>query len=101
MTNPVTIRGVTYPSQTAAADALGVAKATVSAAALGGTLDDVGRGLPQPGCEPAHTRPTTVGGVTYPSRKAAAAALGVTVAQLSGYMAVVRALEAAGAQDVF
>lgn len=100
MTKPVTIRGVAYPSQKAAAEALGVAKATVCAAAKRGTLDKVGLGLSQPGCEPAYTRPTTVAGVTYPSRKAAAEALGVTLSQLSGYMSVVEVLEAEAAADV-
>lgn len=100
MTKPVTIRGITYPSQAAAAKVLGVAKATVCAAAKRGTLDKVGLGLSQPGCEPAYTRPTTVAGVTYPSRKAAAEPLGVTMGQLSGYMTVVKVLEAKAAADV-
>jgi hypothetical protein len=92
MTNRVTIRGVTYPSQIAAADALGVTRQTITGAVKRGTLDFVGLGPPKPGCKPAYVHPTTVGGVTYPSRKAAAEALGVTQVYISGYIAVTRAL---------
>jgi len=92
MTKQVTIRGVTYPSRKAAAEALGVAGQTITNAAKSGTLDRVGRGPLKPGCDPVYTLPTTVGGVTYPSRKAAAEALGVTQNHISGYIAVTRAL---------
>lgn len=42
MPHPVTIRGVTYPSQTAAAKALGVSTSRISNAKREGTLDLVG-----------------------------------------------------------
>jgi hypothetical protein len=83
---------VTYPSRKAAAEALGVSGQTITTAAKRGTLDFVGRGPRKPGCDPAYTLPTTVGGVTYPSRKAAAEALGVTQNHISGYIAVMHAL---------
>lgn len=40
---PVTIRGVTYPSLKAAAEALGVTKETVRQARFRGTLDKIGK----------------------------------------------------------
>jgi hypothetical protein len=41
---PVTIRGVTYPSQSAAAEALGLHPSLISRAYRRGTLDQVGAG---------------------------------------------------------
>ena len=90
MTTPVTVRGVTYPSMTAAARALGVTKQAVSRALDKGTLDGVGFGRR---CEPTYTRPTIVCGVAYPSRRSAAAALGVRPSQLSAYFTVLKAVE--------
>jgi hypothetical protein len=66
---PVTIHGVTYPSQTAAALALGVSARTVSAAKKRDALDRVGLDA---------FEPLTIRGVTYPSQTAAALALGVS-----------------------
>jgi phage protein U len=66
---PVTICGVTYPSQTAAALALGVSARTVSAAKKRDALDRVGLDA---------VEPLTIRGVTYPSQTAAALALGVS-----------------------
>lgn len=42
--DPITIRGVTYPSHAVAAEALGVSSATISNAKTRGTLDTVGLG---------------------------------------------------------
>jgi len=76
---PVTIRGVTYPSQTAAAGALGVSQATISNAMARGTLDGVGLGVD--GTPRGREQvPVTIRGVSYPSITAAAKAHGVTVA---------------------
>jgi predicted DNA-binding protein (UPF0251 family) len=76
MTNPVRIRGVDYPSQKAAADALGVSRATVNQALDRGRIEFVGLGK---GYGPTRRRkPCVVDGTRYPSQAAAAAALGVT-----------------------
>ena len=70
---PVTIRGVTYPSFSAAARALNVAPQTVRQAKARGTLHRVGLG--QLGKE---RMPVRIGGVTYADVYAASAALGVS-----------------------
>lgn len=71
--NPVEIRGVRYPSQQAAAAALGVSPSTLCDALRNGTADRVGltkrHGI---------SEPVTIRGVTYPSVPDAAAALGVS-----------------------
>lgn len=64
---PVIIRGTLYPSQSAAARALGVAQAVVFRALDRGTADNVGLG---------RSKPVTIDGTEYPSVTAAAAALG-------------------------
>ena len=74
--NPVTIRGVEYPSQAAAAAALGVNPGTIHCAAKHGRLDAVGLGTNP-------SKPTTIRGVEYPSRRAAAQALGVSIGGIS------------------
>lgn len=66
---PVTIRGVTYPSYTAAAKANNVTKAAVMLAATRGTLDNVGLGI---------KKPITINGVKYASQREASKALGVS-----------------------
>lgn len=69
MTNLVRIRGVDYPSQKAAAEALGVVPMTITRALDLGTIDRVGL---------RQTKiPVTIRGVDYPSMAAAARALGV------------------------
>jgi hypothetical protein len=93
MTKSITVRGTTYPSHGAAAQALGVSRQTVSAASRAGTADTIGTGPLQPGCEPRYVKPTVIGDHTFPSRKAAAEALGVSLPQLSGHIAVLAALE--------
>ncbi len=78
--NPVRIRGVDYPSQAAAARALGVAPSTVSIALDEGWVDRVGMGIRRGG-HPG--RPCWYRGKRYPSRTAAAKACGVSVAAVS------------------
>jgi hypothetical protein len=92
MTKPVTIRGVTYPSQKAAAEALGVSTQAITQAVRRGTTDNVGLGPLQKGCEPVRLYKITLGGVPYPSHKAAAEALGVTSTAISNYLKVKRIL---------
>lgn len=92
MTKPVTIRGVTYPSQRLAAEALGVSKQTIAQAVQRGVTDNVGLGPLQRGCEGVYQREVTLGGVTYPSHKAAAEALGVSQTHISSYLKVKRIL---------
>lgn len=68
------IRGVYYPSQTAAARALGVNTCVVTKALERGTINNVGRGKTgRPGM------PVTIRGVTYGSLTDAARAIGVSV----------------------
>jgi len=94
----VTIRGVEYSSVHEAAKALGVSYRTVIANRRRGVLDATGTGgteankaalrgrlnqirqsiILETGAGPA-ARPVEVQGVVYPSRKAAAEVLGVTV----------------------
>jgi len=71
--NPCLIHGVLYPSQRAAAKALGVSDTRVAIALNRGRADQIGVGL---------TRPCVIGGVEYPSRKAAAEALNVTIGRV-------------------
>ena len=93
MTKPVTIRGVTYPSQRLAAEALGVSTQTITNAVQRGRLGTVGLGPLQKECEGVYQREVTLGGVTYPSHKAAAEALGVSQTHISSYLKVLRAIE--------
>jgi hypothetical protein len=93
MTRAVTIRGVTYPSQRHAAEALGVSTQAITQAVRRGTTDNVGLGPLQKGCEPVRLYKITLGGVAYPSHKAAAEALGVTSTAISFYLKVLRAIE--------
>lgn len=78
---PVTIRGTTYPSVRAAADALGVTPSTIYSALGRGREDTIGIG---PGHRPVENRlggnpkPITLGGVTYRSKRAASIALGMS-----------------------
>jgi predicted DNA-binding protein (UPF0251 family) len=76
--NPVRIRGVDYPSQKAAALALGTSKNTITNALDEGWIDEVG--LRRRGQRP---KPCTFRGNHYPSRKAAAEACGVSVQTVS------------------
>ena len=78
MTSPVTIRGVTYPTQTAAAKALGVWPAAITRAKALGTLDFAGLGKRK--C------PVRVRGVDYPSQEIAARAFGVTSTSVRHYL---------------
>lgn len=67
---PVRIRGVTYPSLTAAGKALGVNPSTVAMHLDNGTIDRTGLGQ-------SHARPYTYAGVTYSSMSTAALALDI------------------------
>mgnify|MGYP007100042869 CR=1 FL=1 len=70
---PLTIRGITYQSQNAAAKAFGISGAAVSIAKKKGRLDTVG-------LDPKKTEayPVVIRGVEYPSQYAAAKALNVS-----------------------
>ena len=92
MAKPVAIRGVTYPSQRLAAEALGVSTQTITQAVQRGTTDSVGLGPLLKGCKGVYQREVTLGGVTYPSHKAAAEALGVSQTHISSYLKVKRIL---------
>lgn len=72
---PVVIRGRHYPSQKAAAQALGVTPATVNDALNRGTIDRVGLGRAA-----ASAVPVTIRGRRYASQTEAARALGVSLA---------------------
>lgn len=79
--NPVRIRGVDYPSQAAAARALGVSVSTIGMALAVGRPDAAGLGSGFGGGRPG--KPCWYRGVRYPSRTAAARACGVSVAAVS------------------
>lgn len=70
---PVRIRGVIYPSQRAAAKALGVSPASVNNALERGAEDSIGLGR-----QNNNARPVTIDGVTYRSRAEAARRLGIS-----------------------
>ena len=93
---PVTIRGVTYRSQTAAARALGVSNQAITTAVKRGNPDSAGTSTRKKGGGPAYLKPITLGGVHYPSRKAAAEALGVESTQISNYLRVLEAIRSKG-----
>jgi len=73
---PVTIRGVTYPSISAAARAHGVRPSTIHSAMERGRLDYVGVGSSKNG--KWNGSPVVIRGVTYSSLREAARALGVS-----------------------
>ena len=82
---PVRIGGKTYPSHGHAAEALGISKTAISQ-----RLRRRGHAetIPEGGV-PGNTnaaRPTTIYGTTFPSRKAAADALGITRSQLTKWL---------------
>jgi microsomal dipeptidase-like Zn-dependent dipeptidase len=78
---PVTIRGTTYPSLTAAAKALDLSVSNIHRARELGTLDHVGMG--RAGGAGRSALPITIRGTTYPSRADAARALGISVSAVS------------------
>ena len=84
---PVVIRGQHYPSQRAAAAALGVTQSAVSRMLTNrGHLEGCGlRKYGAPGNQ-NNARPLTVGPMTFPSRKKAAEALGITRNQISRWV---------------
>lgn len=79
--NPVRIRGVDYPSQAAAARALGVSASAIGMALAVGRPDSAGLGSGAGGGHPG--KPCWYRGKRYPSRTAAAKACGVSVAAVS------------------
>jgi hypothetical protein len=76
--NPTRIRGVLYPSQAAAARALGIKPNTVARALNRGTEEFAGLGRRWPSDFGQKPKPCEIDGVQYPSQKAAATALGLT-----------------------
>jgi len=70
--NPCRVRGVLYPSQTAAARALGVTKTTVGMALNRGAIDTIGLGK-----NSTLRTPIRVGGKSYRSQYEAASAHGI------------------------
>lgn len=91
---PVTIRGVQYESQTAAARALGVSQHTVWIALENGTLDRVGlgRGL-------NNARPVLLDGVLYRSGAELRRVLGITMTDFRKHKRAGRVVPANGEQD--
>ena len=83
MSVKVTIRGVDYPSQRAAAEALGVSHQAIAKARMLGTLDRVGTGAGR------FSEPY----LGYPSKGAAAEALGVSKSAISQHCLVERNLK--------
>jgi len=65
----IKIRGVTYPSAKAAAEALGVKVSAVYSALNRGNIDTVGEGKSQP-------QPVELDGIAFPSIRSASIALG-------------------------
>lgn len=87
---PTTIRGVTYPSQRAAALALGLHPQTIHQALERGTVDNVGLGKRgRPGS------PCYINGQRWPSQRCAARALGVRPAAIARALAQGRTYVAA------
>lgn len=73
---PVTVRGITYPTEDAAASALGVTRKIIDMARQAGWLD--GLGLPPLRRHIRQSVETVVRNHRYPSRAAAGRAIGVT-----------------------
>ena len=82
---PVRVRGMLFPSLTAAAKHLGISVAAVWIAIEEGREDSVGLNS-----KPALRKPCRINGMTFISRTAAAAALGVTRAAISRAIAAGR-----------
>ena len=93
LAKPVTIRGVEYRSSLDAAKAIGVSVQTVRQAVSSGTLDNVGLGPRKLGDAPTYGRATNIANVLYPSRTAAAKALGVTISEISSYIKIRNIIE--------
>lgn len=75
---PVTIRGELYPSQKAAADALGLVPSAIAQSLLrNGHCDNVGIGNARAGNTNAPSRPVRIGNLQFRSQLGAAKALGV------------------------
>lgn len=75
---PIAIRGQIFPSQAAAAKALGMHASSVHSALERGTLDSIGRGR----CW--NSNPVSLDGVSYDSQKSCANANGLTEIQIAG-----------------
>lgn len=83
MTNPCTIRGIPYPSQSAAAAVIGVPLSTISAALEAGDPD---RARPRPPC---NRRAIKIDGRHFESMLEGAAAIGASKSAM--YRAILRA----------
>ena len=83
-----TIRGVTYDSVAAAADALGISTRTIYGARRRGTLEHVGLGRGNHRNNRGHggAKPFTIGTHTWPSMAVASIALGYHDAQVAHVM---------------
>lgn len=79
----IIIRGVEYPSRTAAANALGITPSAITLACSRGKIETVGLYKNR-----ARSTPVTIGGVTYEDRRDAAVAIGVRVDEIQAYMKV-------------
>lgn len=77
---PTLIRGVLYPSRSAAALALGVSASAIAHAIRAKRLETVGL---RPHGSGGPNQPCRIRGVLYPSQKAAAVALGVASSTVS------------------
>lgn len=84
---PVTIRGELYPSQKAAAKALGLSPNAIAQSLLrNGHCDKVGIGNARTGNTNAHSRPVRIGNLQFRSQLGAAKALGVHPSLVRRYM---------------
>jgi hypothetical protein len=88
----ITIEGITYPSLSAAARALGIDASHVSKAKRMGRVHKIGKGSGR-----NNVKPTVVAGVRYGSLTEASDAIGATPAELRGYFNVKQILEEMGA----
>lgn len=86
---PVKIRGTLYPSVSDAAQAIGCSPMAIYTALSRGRLDTVGFGMgwrPREKCNGAQGKQITLGGVTFPSMRAASLALGFREAYVAEAM---------------
>ena len=90
---PTRIRGTLYPSQTAAARALGVNHATVHSALERGTEDKIGTSR--------RGRPCYINGKRWPSQSAAARAIGVRTASICKALAAGRTMVRVGGKGAW
>lgn len=80
---PIAVRGVVYKDRAAAAEALGVTARAISNMVSAGRADFIGLGRDRTHARKLHAKPVEIGPLKFPSRKAAAAAIGCNVQVLS------------------